>query len=145
MDSEVTRVNDADAPVPLGHYVQATATPQGLVWISAQLPVGDGVTPESPVRAQARQALRNVLAIARRAGCGPEDVLRVTVYVTDVGTWSDVDLEFAEAFGAAKPARAVLGINGLHHGFAIAVDAVAQGKWGNDATSGSPLDPPARG
>ncbi|WP_433271892.1 RidA family protein [Actinosynnema sp. CS-041913] len=125
MNSAIVRVNDAEAPEPLGHYVQATKTPDGQVWISAQLPLGANLTKESPVKDQARQAIGNVLAIARRAGCAAEDILKVTVYLRDVAAWSEVNEEFALQFGSARPARSVIEVGGVHHGYALAVDAVA--------------------
>ncbi|QKW05159.1 RidA family protein [Streptomyces sp. NA04227] len=113
------------APAPFGHYAQATVTPDGTVWVSAQLPVGDGVSADSPVRRQAQQVLANILAVVESAGGSRDSVAKVTVYVTDIAAWDAVDAAFAEAFGGHRPARAVLQVAGLHHGFRVAADAVA--------------------
>lgn len=121
----VDRVATAAAPPPFGHYAQATATPDGTVHVSAQLPVGGGVSADSAVPEQARRALANVLAVVAAAGVPADGVAKVTLYLTDIADWEAVDRVFAEAFGEHRPARAVLQVAGLHHGFRVAADAVA--------------------
>ena len=115
----------AAAPKPFGHYSQATVTPDGTIWVSAQLPVGGDVSVDSSVPDQARQALANVLSIIEAAGGSVESVAKVNLYVTDMSQWQTVNSVFSEVFGEHRPARAVLQVAGLHHGFAIAADAVA--------------------
>ncbi|MCX4672193.1 RidA family protein [Streptomyces sp. NBC_01381] len=73
-------------------------TPDGTVWVSAQLPVGGNA----------------------------ESVAKVQFYLTDIAAWEAVDAVFAEVFGDHRPARAVLQVAGLHHGFRVAADAVAR-------------------
>ena len=52
-------MTDSAAPAPFGHYSPAAVTPDGAIWVSAQLPAG-GVSPDSPVAEQTQQALSNV-------------------------------------------------------------------------------------
>jgi len=109
------------APAPFGHYSPATVSPDGTIWVSAQLPVGgDGVDAAS----QARQALHNVVTIVEAAGGTVASVLKVTLYVVDIDDWRAVDAAFAEVFGAHRPARAVIQVAGLHHGFRVSADAI---------------------
>ena len=118
-------VTAAAAPQPFGHYTQATVTPDGTIWVSAQLPAGGGVRADAPLAEQARQALANVLSIVESAGGSAESVAKVQLYLTDIAAWEAVDAVFAEVFGDHRPARAVLHVAGLHHGFRVAADAVA--------------------
>lgn len=118
-------VKAAAAPEPFGHYSQATVTPDGAIWVSAQLPVGDAISSDSTVADQARQALSNVLSIVESAGGRAESVAKVSLYLTDISEWEAVNAVFSEVFGDHRPARAVLQVAGLHHGFAVAADAVA--------------------
>jgi reactive intermediate/imine deaminase len=114
------------APAPFGHYAQATVSPDGTIWVSAQLPVApDGSSPSTDVPQQALRALANVLAVVEAAGGTVGSVLKVTLYVADIDDWEGVDAAFADTFGAHRPARAVVQVSGLHHGFAVAADAVA--------------------
>lgn len=125
-DTPIERITTDAAPAPAGHYVQATAWGE-LVHVSGQLGVRpDGShTAGQPFEAQARQALANLLAILAAAGSGPGGVLKVTAYIVGVEHWPDFNRLFAEAFGAARPARAVVPVPGLHHGYLIEVEAVA--------------------
>jgi len=114
------------APAPFGHYMQATAW-KDLVFVSGQLAArADGShAADRPFDAQARQALASLLAILREAGSGPERVLKVTAYVVGVEHWPAFNRLFAEAFGSARPARSVVPVPALHHGYLIELDAVA--------------------
>ncbi|MGK5671881.1 RidA family protein [Micromonospora sp. URMC 106] len=111
-----------EAPPPFGHYAQASVTPDGTIWVSAQLPVG--VSAHATVAEQARQALSNALSIVLAGGGRSDTVARVTLYLTDISDWAAVDAAFAAVFGEHRPARGVLQVAGLHHGFRVAVDAV---------------------
>lgn len=126
MAGEIKRIATADAPAPAGHYAQGTAW-GGLVFVSGQLgtrPDGTKLTTH-PFAEQARQALANMLAIASAGGAGPEDFLKVTVYVAGVEHWPEFNAIFAEAFGEARPARAIVPVPELHHGFLVEVEGVA--------------------
>ncbi|MEJ3747849.1 Rid family hydrolase [Actinomycetes bacterium KLBMP 9797] len=116
-------VSTAGAPQPFGHYAQATVTPDGAIWVSTQLPVG--VSADSSVAEQTRQALTNVLSIVEAGGGRAGSVARLNLYLTDISDWASVDAVVAAAFGDHRPARAVLQVAGLHHGFRVAADAVA--------------------
>jgi len=120
-----TIVTDA-APAPGGHYAQATATGD-LVFVAGQLPVdADGtLRADLPFEAQARLALANLLAIVRAGGSAPERVLKVNVYIVGIGRWPAFNRVYAELFGDAKPARAVVPVPQLHHGCLVEVDAIA--------------------
>lgn len=113
----------AGAPEPFGHYAQAIVTPDGTIWVSAQLPVG--ISADSTVAEQARRVLANVLSIVEGGGGRVDSVAKVNLYLTDISDWASVDAVFAEMFGDHRPARAVLRVAGLHHGFRVAADAVA--------------------
>lgn len=126
MADRIIRIATDDAPAPAGHYAQATAW-RDLVFASGQLGVrsnGEHTTGES-FEVQARQALSNLLAVLAAAECGPEQVLRVTAYIVGVENWPAFNKVYAELMGDARPARAVVPVPELHHGYLIEVDAVA--------------------
>lgn len=126
MSDPIERITTSEVPLPAGHYSQATAW-NGLVFVSGQLgPRPDGShTADRPFEEQARQVLANLLAILREAGCGPEHVLKVTAYLVGVENWPGFNTVYAEMFGEARPARAVVPVPGLHHGYLVEVEAVA--------------------
>ena len=114
------------APTPAGHYAQAVAW-GGLIFVSGQLPVRPDGTPgaDQPFEAQVRQTLANVLAILEAAGSGPDGILKVTAYIVGVEHWPMFNGIYAEVFGSARPARAVVPVPALHHGYLIEIDATA--------------------
>lgn len=119
-------VETPHAPGPAGHYSQAIVH-GGLVFVAGQLP-HDVTTPGRPageVEEQTERALRNVEAILEAAGSGLERLLSVTVYVADLSLWPRVNAAYARLLGAHRPARAVVPVKELHHGYLVEVQAVA--------------------
>ncbi|NVZ23759.1 RidA family protein [Pseudomonas costantinii] len=116
-----------NASPPAGHYSQAISH-NGTLYISGQLPVSpDGRHNLSASFAeQAQVALNNLLAILKAAGGSPEDLVKVTVYVAGVQHWPAFDRVYAAALGEHRPARAVVPVPELHHGYLIEIEAVAR-------------------
>jgi 2-iminobutanoate/2-iminopropanoate deaminase len=114
------------APLPVGHYSQAIVHGD-LVFVSGQLPIepASGRRVLGSVEEQTAQALRNVRAVLVAAGSDLSFVLKVTVYVSDIALWDRVNVVYAEFFGRHRPARAVVPVNRLHHGFLVEVEAIA--------------------
>lgn len=125
MTDPIERISTSAVPAPAGHYAQATAW-RDLVFVSGQLGArADGShTAAEPFEVQARQALSNMLAILAEAGCGPDRVVRVTAYIVSVENWPVFNRIYAEMFGDAKPARTVVPVPELHHGYLVEVDAI---------------------
>lgn len=115
------------APAPAGHYAQAVVH-GGLVHVAGQLPL-DPATGEvvggGDAEAQAAQVLRNVAAILAAAGSGLDRVLSLTVFVVSRDDWPGVNAACAAAFGAHRPARAIVGGADLKPGCRIEMTAVA--------------------
>ena len=127
MTNSVERITAVDVAAPAGHYSHATAW-NGLVFASGQLGArGDGShTAGQPFETQARQALQNVLAVLAEAGCGPQQVLRVTACIAGVENWPAFNRVYADAFGSAKPARTVVPVSELHHGYLVEIEAIGK-------------------
>src|SRR5215213_72654 len=123
---EITPVHTQDAPTPAGHYSQAVVY-NGLVFVAGQLAI-DPQTGEKrlgSIEEQTEQALRNVGAILKAADSDLSRVLKMTVYISDIGLWGRVNEVYARVMGEHRPARAVIPTKELHHGFLIEIDAVA--------------------
>ena len=123
---DIDTIATTDAPTPAGHYAQAKAF-DGLLFVAGQIPVRpDGAhTYDAPFEEQARQALANLLAIVRAGGSAPERLLKVNVYIVDIARWPAFNKVYAELMGDARPARAVIPVPELHHGYLVEVDAIA--------------------
>ena len=124
--SAITAIATNQAPTPAGHYVQAT-TFAGLIYASGQLPVEpDGRhDPSASFEDQARRALANLLAVIEAAGGSPRGVVKVTAYIVGVENWPRFNAVYAAVFGEARPARTVVPVAELHHGYLVEVDAIA--------------------
>jgi len=114
------------APLPAGHYSQAVVY-GGLVFVAGQLPldVAHPGRPAGDVEEQTERALENVEAILESVGSSLDRLLSVTVYVTDISLWPRVNAAYARVLGAHRPARAVVPVQELHHGYLVEVQAVA--------------------
>jgi len=112
-----------NAPKPLGHYSQAVRA-AGLIHISGQLPIKAEGQSSDPFDEQARTVLRNLLAVLGAAGAAPAHVVKVTAYIVGAEHWGSFNAAYADAFGDARPARSVVPVPALHHGYLIELDAV---------------------
>jgi 2-iminobutanoate/2-iminopropanoate deaminase len=107
----------------------------GLVFVAGQLPIDpiERQAPRDPWEArppydaeeQTERALRNVEAILAAAGTDLGHLLSVTVYMTDISLWPRVDAAYARVLGDHRPARAVVPVKELHHGYLVEIQAVA--------------------
>jgi 2-iminobutanoate/2-iminopropanoate deaminase len=126
---EINRINTPNAPQPAGHYSQAVVY-NGLVFVAGQLSI-DPKTGEhrtGSIEEQTEQALNNVLEVLKAAGSDWSQVLKMTVYVTDINLWEAVNKVYGRILGEHRPARAVIPTGDLHHGFLIEIEAVAATK-----------------
>jgi 2-iminobutanoate/2-iminopropanoate deaminase len=119
-------ISTKNAPTPAGHYSQAVIH-NDLVYVSGQLPVDpiSGKKVISSIEDQTLLALNNLKAILEASGSSIDNVLKVTVYVSDITLWGRVNAVYAEFFKEHKPARAVVPTKELHFGFQIEIEAVA--------------------
>ncbi len=115
------------APAAIGTYSQAVAVPgAGLVFLSGQIPLD----PESmelvstDVAEQTRQVFRNLAAVAEAAGGGLEDLVKLTVYLTDLGDFATVNEVMAEHVDEPYPARAAIGVSQLPRGAAVEIEGI---------------------
>jgi 2-iminobutanoate/2-iminopropanoate deaminase len=114
------------APVPAGHYSQAVVH-NGFVFVAGQLPIVPGQAEHRPgtIAAQTEQTLRNVEAILGAAGSGLQRVVQMTIYISDISLWGEVNAVYIRMLGEHRPARAVVPVKDLHYGYQIEIQAIA--------------------
>jgi len=115
-----------DAPRPAGHYSQAIEH-HGLVYVSGQLPINTKIEKKyvESIEEQTEQVLFNLEAILLKANSGKNQVLKVTVYISDIALWDRVNSVYARFFGDHRPARAIVPTRELHFGYQIEIEAIA--------------------
>jgi 2-iminobutanoate/2-iminopropanoate deaminase len=116
-------ISTSKIQAPSGHYSQAVQA-GGLVFVSGMLPSGNNQPPMS-FEAQVHSVLDRCSSVLEAAGCGLCDVVQSTVYIAGVEHWPAFNTVYAERFGSHRPARAVVPVPALHHGFLVEVQMVA--------------------
>ena len=119
-------ISTQNAPKPSGHYSQAIVH-NNIVYVSGQLPI-DPRTGEKrigSIEEQTEQALKNLSEILKAAGCNINQVIKTTVYISDIGLWDRVNAVYSRFFGEHRPARTVVPTRNLHFGFQIEIEAIA--------------------
>ena len=126
--SAIEAIETNFAPKPVGPYNQAVLV-ENWLYCSGQialdpstgLMVGNGNIEE-----ETRQVLKNLLAVIQAAGGQNSNVIRTTIYLTDLKDFSKVNAIYAETFGeTSSPARACVEVSNLPKGGKIEIDCVA--------------------
>lgn len=114
------------APAAVGPYSQAVVAGD-LVFVSGQIPLdpGSGQLVEGGFEAQVEQVLRNLDAVLSAAGCDRRRVAKVTVFLTDLGRFGEMNAVYERFFGDHRPARAAVEVSALPRGAAVEMEAVA--------------------
>jgi 2-iminobutanoate/2-iminopropanoate deaminase len=113
------------APAAIGPYSHAVRA-GSLVFCSGQIPLdaetGEliGATPAE----QARRCLENLAAVCAAAGASLADAVRLTVYMTDLGAFAEVNEVYATFFASDPPARVAVGVAALPKGALVEIDAI---------------------
>jgi len=124
--AKVRKVISTDkAPAAIGPYSQAIQAGEFL-YVSGQIPVdpSTGNIPET-ISAQAEQSLTNLKNILSAAGYLLSDVVKTTVFVTDISNFAEVNGIYAKYFDREAPARSFVAVKDLPKGVGIEIEAVA--------------------
>jgi len=115
-----------NAPKPAGHYSQAIIH-NDLVYVSGQLPIDpkSGEKRLGSIEDQTKQTIENVASILEACDSSLKNVIKVSVYISDINLWSRVNQVYANYFAEHRPARVVIPVKELHHGFKIEIEAIA--------------------
>ncbi len=118
-------ISAPDAPAAVGPYVHAVQV-GGLLFCSGQIPLdprtGDIVG--ATAAEQAGRCLENLAAVCQAAGASLGDAVRVTVYTTDMGSFSEINEVYESFFESDPPARVAIGVAALPRGAKVEIDAV---------------------
>jgi reactive intermediate/imine deaminase len=118
-------IHTDNAPAAIGTYSQAIDA-NGLVFLSGQIPL-DPATMEivdGDFEARARRVFDNLAAVAEAAGGNLDDVVKLTVFLTDLGNFATVNAVMEDYFNEPYPARAAVGVASLPKGVDVEADAI---------------------
>lgn len=114
------------APAAIGPYSQAIVA-NGFVFTAGQIALdpASGQIVEGDVVAQADRVFKNLRAILEEAGSSFADVVKTTVFLSDMADFPRVNDVYAKAFGSARPARSTVQAAGLPRGVLVEIEAIA--------------------
>ncbi|CAM3449007.1 RidA family protein [Hydrogenibacillus schlegelii] len=118
-------INADRAPAAIGPYSQAVET-GGWVFLSGQIPLRpDGTLVDGPPAEQAEQVLKNLEAVLEAAGLSKRDVVKTTIFLTDLSHFQAVNEVYGRFFGDHRPARSTVQVAALPRGAAVEIEAIA--------------------
>jgi 2-iminobutanoate/2-iminopropanoate deaminase len=125
VSSERQIVHAPGAPPAIGPYSHAVRA-GGLLFCSGQIPLdpGGGELVGDTAAEQARVCLQNLSAVCEAAGTSLARAVRVTVYMTDLAAFAELNDAYAAFFGDDPPARVAIGVAQLPRGAHVEIDAV---------------------
>jgi len=118
-------VQSDDAPAAIGTYSQAILS-GGFAFLSGQIPL-DPATMSivgGDFEARARQVFDNLRAVARAAGGDLDRIVKLTIYLTDLGDFAAVNRVMEDYFAPPYPARAAVGVAALPKGADVEAEAI---------------------
>lgn len=114
------------APGAVGPYSQGIKA-NGFVFTSGQLPVSmeNGEMSKGNIEKETKLCLKNVLAVVEAAGSKLENIVKVTIFITDMNDFPTINKTYEEFFGDHKPARSCVQVAKLPNNADIEIEAIA--------------------
>lgn len=124
--SQKNIIETKDAPAPIGPYSQAVKA-NGFLFISGQIAIdpatGELVT--GGAEAETKQVMKNLEAILTAAGGTFENVVKTTIFLSDMSLFSVVNNIYGEAFKSNEPARETVAVKGLPKNVNVEISMIA--------------------
>jgi 2-iminobutanoate/2-iminopropanoate deaminase len=119
-------INTTNAPAPIGPYNQAVET-GGLLFVSGQIPsnAASGEIVTSGIKDEAKQVMENIGAILTEAGLSFANVVKTTIFLTDMGTFAQVNEVYGGYFTSDFPARETVQVAALPKNVNVEISVIA--------------------
>lgn len=115
-----------NAPGAIGPYSQAILAEGRMLFISGQIPLRpDGSMVEGDVAAQTEQVMANIRAVLESAGLGPRNVVKTTIFLSDMAHFGAVNEVYGRTFASEPPARSTVAVAGLPKGVDVEIETIA--------------------
>ena len=110
---------------PKGHYSPGIVH-NGIVYVSGQLPIDEnGEAHLVSIEEQTILCMKNIETILKASGSNLNHIIKVSVFIADIGNWAKFNETFAAIMGDHRPARIVVPCNLLNRGCGIEIDCMA--------------------
>ncbi|ACU02382.1 MULTISPECIES: RidA family protein [Pedobacter] len=119
-------INTTNAPAPIGPYNQAVIA-NGFLFLSGQVAINPatGELTQSSIVEETNQVMRNIKAVLLEAGYGFEDVVKTTIFLSDMGLFAEVNDVYGSYFETDFPARETVAVKGLPKGVNVEISMTA--------------------
>ncbi len=119
-------IETSQAPLPIGPYAQAVLAGD-LLFVSGQIPLkpDTGELAGQDLASQTRQALQNLSAVLTASGFEIWQIVRTTVYLTNLGEFAAFNKIYSDWLGSHTPARTTVQVAALPKGAQVEIDAIA--------------------
>ena len=119
-------IHTNQAPASIGPYSQAIEA-NGMIFASGQIPIdpATGQFVEGGIQEQTRQALTNARNILQAAGTDMENVIKTTVYLSDINNFAAMNEVYAQFFTEPFPARSAVAVKDLPKGALVEIEVLA--------------------
>ena len=119
-------IHTNQAPAAIGPYSQAIEA-NGMIFASGQIPIdpATGQFVEGGIQEQTRQALTNARNILQAAGTDMENVIKTTVYLSDINNFAAMNEVYAQFFTEPFPARSAVSVKDLPKGALVEIEVLA--------------------
>lgn len=116
-----------EGTVVVGPYSPAVEAGD-LVYFSGQIPIDSatGKIIEGDIKAQTLQCLKNLSVVLKAAGVSSDDVVKTTIYLTDMNDYSLINEVYGEYFKSPYPARTAIAVSALPLGSKVEIDVIAK-------------------
>jgi 2-iminobutanoate/2-iminopropanoate deaminase len=115
-----------NAPEPIGPYSQAVAA-NGFLFLSGQIAINPatGELNQSSIKVETNQVMRNLNAVLLEAGYGFEHIIKITIFLSDMSLFAEVNEIYGSYFSKDFPARETVAVKGLPKGVNVEISATA--------------------
>jgi len=123
-------VRSSKAPQPIGPYSQAVKA-NGMVFVSGQIALDakTGAMIQDSMEAEAKQVMENIRYILEDAGTSFNNVLKCTIFVTDLAHWDVINTVYGSYFDGLAPARETVQVVALPKGAHVEISCIASGGY----------------
>ena len=119
-------INTNDAPAPIGPYSQAIEL-DNILYVSGQIPLDPATNTliSGSIKDEAAQVMKNITAILGAAGYTTADIVKTTIFLTDMALFSEVNEVYGSFFTSEFPARETVAVAGLPKNVNVEISVIA--------------------
>ena len=116
-----------NAPTPIGPYSQAILLDSGMLFISGQIPINPttGELVSNDIKKETEQVLSNIEALLKESGMNFSNIVKTSIFLSDMGLFNDVNEIYATKFTGVFPARETIAVKELPKSVNVEISAIA--------------------